>query len=278
MEKGKEEKLIIGGLDVGNGYMKGEFMTDIGQPTEIIDFPSVATVFTFPTDVKAEGDGIPKTVEDIYNRMDISISSSLVRDGNRRLIGKRAIKNRTIVEDFDVNTMLSKAEQELSAVLTLATFAASSLKSYFRQYGKLPERTLETEVRCVLALPVAEYMKFKEMYEKKLKQGTHLVTFHNFIDPVRVELKFSAVKMTAEGATAQFAISMEKEIAEKADRNKEFTPEYLQNSSSVIGIDIGEGTVNYVVTHDREFAPEVSSTMTTGYGTILDKCVSERLP
>ena len=81
---------LSGGLDTGNGYMKGEIK---GNEMIFVDYPSTHAVFSLANDIKAEGPAVANVIGDIFNQMDISISSDLVPDGKRRIFGKRAIKS-----------------------------------------------------------------------------------------------------------------------------------------------------------------------------------------
>ena len=48
----------------------------------------------------------------------------------------------------------------------------------------------------------------------------------------------------------------------------------FRSGDSTVGIDIGEGTVNYTVFADGTFSPKLSYTFTKGYGSILDNAIA----
>lgn len=270
---------LNGGLDTGNGYMKGE----ISGKTDInVDYPSVNAIFTLANDIKAEGPAVAGVIEDIFNQMDISISSDLVPDGKRRIFGKRAINSGSRAMAFDVNSFhRSKAEQEMSAIMVLGTFAGAALKDFYETEGKLPEKMLSVKVSCALALPVSEYREFKNRYSESFMKGSHLVTFHNFVEPVRAELVFENVLVFPEGAAAHYAIASGMAELDKAlnakQKNLGITARMVQDAENIIIVDIGEGTVNFVVFQGGELSPDASGALDQGYGTMLDQCVNGRL-
>ena len=51
----------------------------------------------------------------------------------------------------------------------------------------------------------------------------------------------------------------------------------LMAATDVMGIDIGEGTVNFVVMKNKKLSPEASWMVAEGYGTLLDECISQTL-
>ncbi|MDR2996502.1 MAG: hypothetical protein LBU78_00115, partial [Microbacterium sp.] len=86
---------LTGGIDVGNGYVKGMILnTDTGV-RDRIDLPSaiVATPRQSPK-VPLEDAEAAQTMndadEDFYNRLDASFSSPLVSDSDRRIFGRSA--------------------------------------------------------------------------------------------------------------------------------------------------------------------------------------------
>lgn len=271
---------LSGGLDTGNGFMKGEIK---GNEMIFVDYPSTHAVFSLANDIKAEGPAVANVIADIFNQMDISISSDLVPDGKRRIFGKRAIKSGERTVSFDVNDLhRSKAEQEMSPIMVIGTFAGVALKSWYDAEKKLPDKMITACVTCALALPIDEYRKYKDIYAESLKKGSHLVTFYNFVEPVRVEVKFEEVLVFAEGAAARFAIKkggadIEKALTEKL-KGLGTTANMVQKAKNMLLIDIGDGTVNMAVFQGGELSPDASGTIDQGYGTMLDKCLRRLKP
>ena len=269
------------GLDVGNGYTKG-LVSMYGKTIELTTIPSCTLRVSnpkavMPVDTKK---GIEETINDIYSVIDVSYESNAVPDGARRWVGERAINANALgMEMFEITGRnISKAEQPLSAEIALSYIAGTVLKQYYTQNKSLPVDILECNVNLAIALPIAEYREFSNAYKSKFLNHHHLVTIHNFINPISIKVKFETVAVAAEGASAQYAISqygeklyevMIKEAIEAGAQLQSLTPKHLDNIKDVIGIDIGEGTVNVPVFTNGKFNADASMSIDLGYGTIL---------
>lgn len=280
------ENLIIAGLDIGNGYVKG-MANWVGQDESVtgIDFPSGVVHIFNSNDMKTRAEEIPGVMNDIYNEMDVSFSSPLVSNTGRMLFGVRGIKTGVSVDEFDVSLHESKALNELSFILAIGSMAGKALQSYWNAHQALPSDTLSVHVRCALALPISEYKQYAKSYSASFRKSTHVVTFHNFEQIVRVELTFDDVQVLAEGAAAQYAITSKGEPLMEAMLNDlrkmgepmdGITAADILAAESTVGIDIGEGTVNFPVYQGGRFNPDSSMTFGKGYGAVLT-AAQERL-
>lgn len=267
------------GLDIGNGYVKAK-AADIESMKAIgIDLPSAALRLTHSDDLKVEAKAdIDATIDDIFNRMEASFSSSLVKDSSRYWFGKRAINSGRILTEFDVESHRSKALQDLSGILVLASIAGSVLREYYNVNKALPTETIKVSVNNALALPITEFKEHRETYAAKFKNGNHLVSIHNFNQIVNIEIKFTDVQVLAEGAAAQYAIAknvklIEAMLKDLAKRDPSFDVNIkatdVAGARTVVGVDIGEGTVNYPVFINGVFDPDVSDSINIGYGSVL---------
>lgn len=288
---------LTGGIDVGNGYVKGLIRGTgtSGQAPIVdeIDLPSGVALITrsnsLPTkDVEAAEK--MDTAHNFYNELDVSFASALVGDQYRRLFGTRALSAQGAFEEFDVVGRRSKAEQELSKVLVLGAFAAKALRDYVRDNGGLPpaDEVLSVRVRVALALPINEYMGHRTAYAAEFMEGTHTVTIHNFESAVTVKLRFTDVRVIPEGASAQYAITakgeplMEAMLADVRHRGlalEGITAADVLAAQHTVGIDIGEGTVNFPVFTSGVFNADASATFNKGYGSVLTdalKAMSDR--
>ena len=150
---------------------------------------------------------------------------------------------------------------------------------------------LEITVRGALALPIREYKRYRKEYAERIKSGTHIVTFHNFEQRVRVSVTFEDVQVLAEGASAQYAITSKGEAFINAlladcrqyiNIDSAITAQDVMQATTTIGIDIGEGTVNFAVFQNGKFNADASVTFDKGYGSILvkalDRLVDEGMP
>lgn len=294
-----DEITLTGGIDVGNGYLKGVIRGEVdGEAVfDEIDLPSavVSTSRSTPkvpladSEVVAviDGSGSDDT-DDFYNRLDCSLSSPLVAHSDRRIFGRSALSVRgSKFTEFEVLGKRSKADQELSAVLVLGVFAAKALRDYVAEHGRLPNHELQVNVRAGLALPISEYVQRRHTFAAEFTgtQGedqpiVHSVTIKNFSTPVTVRLRFVDVQVLAEGASAQFAITDKGEPLAQAllddlrSSDADALPEGVTAADLVsvrntIGVDVGEGTVNFPVFTDGRFNAESAVTLEQGYGTAL---------
>ncbi|ROR76088.1 plasmid segregation protein ParM [Plantibacter flavus] len=270
---------ITGGIDVGNGYVKAALRGLDGR-AEKFDIPSGVALVTgavdLPTPDSAASDVL---AAGIFNELDVTFASSLVPSTHRHLFGRRALKAQTPrFEEFDVVSGISKAEQSLAKVLILGLFAGKAVSDHVAKTGSLPDETLEVEARVALALPIDEYREHRFGYQESFKEGVHLVTVLNFETPVIVRIIFVDVQVAAEGASAQFAIrqhgvtlidSMLEDVRAKGQPLEGITGQDIHDATSTVGIDIGEGTVNFPVFSDAKFNGDASRTFDKGYGTVL---------
>jgi len=288
---------LTGGIDVGNGYVKGMILnTDTGV-RDRIDLPSaiVATPRQSPKVPieDAEADQIMADAEqDFYNRLDASFSSPLITDSDRRIFGRAALSVRgSAFSEFEVHDgHASKADQQLSKILVLGVFAAKALRDYVRVNGSLPDHELRVEVRAGLALPISEFVARRYGYAGEFigskGSSVHLVTIKNFNTPVSVRLEFVDVQVVAEGASAQFAITEKGEplaealLADLRSREADVLPGVtgadLVAAQNTVGVDVGEGTVNFPVFTSGRFNAEAASTLDMGYGTILENALDRQ--
>lgn len=278
-----QTNFVTAGLDLGNGYVKGVLKTvsdtkEIGIPS--CAFPVMNPSMVMPVDAD---EGIANAVANIFDVMDVSFSSNMIKDGNRRWIGKRAIAaNRPGLNTFNLTANISKAMQDLSPILAFSCIAGMALQDYWNANHKLPTDALDVHTSLAVALPIEEYRDYRTNYKKAFQTGVHCVTIHNFVNQVRVNITVDAIAVGAEGASAQYAISSYGEglYNELLTEAKKYGAEleglqakHLAQMVNIVGIDIGEGTVNFPVFTDGEFNPDASRSINIGFGNILDNSV-----
>lgn len=276
---------LTGGIDVGNGYVKG-LIRGTGASGDVsideIDLPSGVALITRSNSLPlADSEAAARMEGDFYNELDVSFASPLIGDQYRRLFGTRALTAQGSFDEFDVVGRRSKAQQELSKVLVLGSFAAKALRDYVRTNSALPpaDETLSVQARVALALPINEYMSHRTSYAAEFMTGTHTVTVHNFETPVTVKIRFVDVQVIPEGASAQYAITakgeplMDAMLADVRRRGlalEGITSKDVLAAQHTIGIDIGEGTVNFPVFTAGNFNADASTTYNKGYGSVLN--------
>ena len=274
---------IIAGLDIGNGYVKGT--TKFNKTNNVnVDMPSCVASVANPTDLAVND--IDAEMQDIFNRANVTFDSPLVTGifaTTRSYLGRRGVESGKPVATFDIDGNVSKAEQPLSAVLVLSIVASAALQGYYSENKALPTETIQVTSNIALALPITEYKKHRESFSDNFTKTTHIVCFHNFDTPVRVEIKFEKVSVLAEGASAQVAIVSKGEafmnaLLEDVRANgialEGITANDILNASGTLGIDIGEGTVNFPVFTGTHFNTDFSANLFKGYGTVLESSLA----
>lgn len=282
--------MINAGLDIGNGYVKALVKNpEMDGKAQAVDMPSAAAVITNSADVRiSEPDAIKREFEDIYNTLEVSIDSPLVDDKTTRMyIGKRAIKSGKSLQEFNLReARRSKSETELSAILTLSIVAGKALSDYYNKNHKLPnsDNVIRVDTKLAISLPIGEYKLNKNVVPRNYMAQAHVVRIHNFQDTVKIEIHVKGVEVAPEGASAQFAIASKGEkfmkalVADMAKRGvkipSDITASDIAAAGGIIGIDIGEGTVNFPIYQDLRFNPDTSSTFNKGYGSVMDEAVA----
>lgn len=282
--------MINAGFDIGNGYFKGLVKNPgLDAKATAVDMPSATAVITNSADVRITDPGaIAREMEDIYNTMEVSVDSPLVDDKDARMyVGKRAIKSGKSLQEFNLrDSRRSKSETELSAILALSVLAGKALEDYYKENGRLPakDEVISTDAKLAMSLPIAEYKTTKNTVPRNYMAQPHLVRIHNFQDVVRVDIHVTGVEVAPEGASAQFAIASKGErfmaaLVRNMEANglkipEDITPADIMAAGGIIGIDIGEGTVNFPIYQDLKFNTDTSSTFNKGYGSVMDEAVS----
>lgn len=277
-KKNYNEMEMIAGLDIGNGYVKGKLSFGGDKPKRV-DLPSCIS-YTGHTA------WLPSTLEDVdmndfVNELDCDISSFAINgiDEGRIIVGNRAVSTGRAPIVFNISERKPKCDDALSIQLVLTTIAAEATKEYWEKTGELPTESLQVNVVLSVALPFADYTQYADRYRDML-EGRHSVYIYNFADDIAVNITFTKVVVLAEGQAAQYAITalgadfMENALEEcraaGALFDEKLTGDALAGYENTVGIDIGEGTVNYPVFRNGRIAVESSSTINKGYGSVLE--------
>lgn len=291
---------LNGGIDVGNGYVKGVIENQSTNKRDVIDMPSSVAVLTRPNQLPVSDEDaigvLGDAQSDFYNQLDVTFSSPLVPDMYRRVFGIRSLSADGAFEEFDTVGRASKAKQPLSKALVLGIYAAKALRDYVASHDALPTEELAVTARAALALPISEFLRHRESYAAEFLHGggSHLVVIENFETKVVVRITFADVQVIAEGASAQYAIvakgaplmdamlsDVRSRVDATGDTTTSSTAEVLEGitasdvlaATNTIGIDLGEGTCNLVVFSGGKFNVEASQTFNKGYGSVLEAAI-----
>lgn len=223
--------------------------------------------------------------ENLQDHLDVSFSSPAIDLPGRFLVGPRALTSGLVTRNFDVNDYSGKSESDLSIILTLARLASQVVSDSYANHEDLT-KILSANIVMTTNLPIKEAKKphVTNNYRDRYMSGKHLITIHNFKQPIVVELTFVDVYVGLEGQMGQFEINnapreLKKLIGEDFDKSYpklagEVDPDTLCKLQNVLGIDIGEGTTDYTVITEGHANPVASVSMSTGYGNVLESAVS----
>lgn len=268
--------------DGGNGFMKDAIngkryifpsvLSRVlpGSELEKVDFEDI-------TSVKA-------ILDNFLDNMDITIQSEGVHQNGRYNIGFSAQNSGKGMFTFNVNSNEGKNTSDISIVSLLALIAYVATKDFVEEKNELPS-TVNAEVsKMVTALPIDEIKlaNVKQNFIKRFADYTHVVIINNFSKPVTVQISFSKVDVQPEGVIAQLGL-----IGDTKNPNKfrtdgifdelkkqydfdEFTGENMQNIGNVLGIDIGDGTVDFSVLNGHQPVPKMNSSVLMGVGNVAE--------
>lgn len=279
---------IKAGLDIGNGYSKGKVIVNDNatiNATGNVDYPSVTAKLAQSSVIHQQSDAdVANIVGDIYNQMEASFDSPLVEAEAHYLFGKRALASGKITQEFIIGSQISKTKQHITYDLIFASVAGAALQSYYVAYNKLPIEPIEVYTQVALSLPINEYKRNKKPYSDSLTTNQHVVHMYNFKDRVvSVIIHFTNVIVVAEGAAALVYMldsgapllsAMLADIRTRGIALDGITVDDVAACNNVLGIDIGEGTVNFPVFKDGVFQPDASTTFDMGYGFTLTNALA----
>lgn len=277
------EMRIVAGMDIGNGYVKGR-VGIYGKQLSTVDIPAGICVTTQYDNHDVKVAGVADELGDIFNRMDVKFDTPAVRESRRCYFGQRAINFGKNMVEFDISGHETKAHQELSPMLILGCIAGKAVQEYYEQNQCLPTDVLNVTAVASMALPITEYKDYRHEYESKFKNADHYVSIYNFEQPeiVRVCVRFAQVVVFAEGAAAQYAIAplgekfMERMLYDTRSMGiplEGITANDILSAGNTVGIDVGEGTVNFPVFTNGKFNPDASRSFNKGYGSVLSEAL-----
>ena len=283
----------VAGIDNGNGNQKAI----IGVPNRLnqgiqTSRQSMAVKrFNTTTSNLIPIDEVPADFkENVFDNMELSFISPLVIYDNdpeseiHRIFGKRASSSGDDQEVFDVKSQESKASVSLFGALTLAALVDNALISFWDTTpNEFPTDIIEMHVDLATALPIMEFSKHESHLKKiLLNDGVpHIAIVHNFEKEIQVNIIFKSVVLMNEGAAAIERIrNASKDFrnailtdAKTRYPNGEFddlTGEELVSLPSSIGIDIGEGTIDFAVFTNNKFNQDASRSFKHGYADVLE--------
>ncbi|MBB1063152.1 ParM/StbA family protein [Limosilactobacillus fastidiosus] len=268
--------------DAGNDSMKTYLDGEPFKMPSVIAFKGPQDS-TAPISFENEEDK-GKYMNDFLNHMDVSISSNAVSENRRFLVGSNAAASGLHLTSFDLNDLSGKSDVDLTALLTLSLIAGNRVKKAYKK-GEGLNDPLKVNVNMTTALPILEGKQPGKIdkYRDRYLNATHVVTFHNFKDPIVVQIKFNHVYVGLEGEMAQLMISnsINKQLGQMIINQlkkrypkvaNSLTPEILEKLiQNSLGIDIGGGTTEWTAIVNGTTNLNVSTSLMQGFDNVLEK-------
>ena len=118
----------------------------------------------------------------MMNQLDATITTRALKpmDAGRVFFGTRAIRSGESLREFDISNHEPKCQDALSTMLVLGSLASAALRAYWNKNKELPKSELNVSAVCGLALPIEDFMDWKDSYRSTLMSVDHSVIVHNF--------------------------------------------------------------------------------------------------
>lgn len=277
-----KSKVIVTANDLGYSSVKADI------DDKELKFPSVMAQLR-PQDVPAPAEINSDNEMEVYmnnflDNMDVTVASNTVKTASRFLIGQAAVNSGLSLRQLDINDYTGKSETDLSVILTLSMIAGRRVQEAYKN-GEDITKELQTDAYMATALPVSEGKRdnARDAYAQRYLSNKHVVTFHNFADPITVNITFKKVYVALEGETAQMIIASDMEglsegIKKDFDENypelaEDVTVNDIIGAKNAVGIDIGGGTTDVVAIINGKANASASTSVPNGYGSVLQEAV-----
>lgn len=279
---------IIFANDLGNGYVKGKLNE------ESIEIPSLfakALNGSYSNTLVLEEllsnkQAAKNYFKSIYNKMYVSIESDALSQSGDFFVGQRAQDEAVSEVGFDITTFTQKAKSDLSIILTLAIVANKAVKDKFNSDFSIPRR-LQANVALFTALPATEKfdLDILEQYRNKYLGHKHTVKLLNFSEPITVEIKFKAAKISREGEIAHAYLLKNKnsDFQELMDSDfhennneiyHDISSQELVRTGKVCVLDIGDGTTDLSFIDLNSNSLNIIDSIPVGFGAILNDAMA----
>lgn len=277
-----KSKVIVTANDLGYSSVKADI------DDKELKFPSVMAQLR-PQDVPTPAEINSDNEMEVYmnnflDNMDVTVASNTVKTASRFLIGQAAVNSGLSLRQLDINDYTGKSETDLSVILTLSMIAGRRVQEAYKN-GEDITKELQTDAYMATALPVSEGKRdnARDAYAQRYLSNKHVVTFHNFADPITVNITFKKVYVALEGETAQMIIASDMEglsegIKKDFDENypelaEDVTVDDIIGAKNAVGIDIGGGTTDVVAIINGKANASASTSVPNGYGSVLQEAV-----
>lgn len=272
--------------DGGNGYMKDRIN---GQTTI---FPSVLSRFLpgmQSTVVNSKDhDAVQRLLKNYLDDMDITVQSNGINVNARYLVGKAAISSGATVTTFNVSSVEGKATSDISIICLLSLISYKAIKAYYDLNLELPTQLEVNIPKMATDLPIDETKNksIRESYIARFNTNKHIIVVNNFENPITVTITFQNVTLQPEGVIGANGLILSHTTPHTFRDDEVFQPlvedyhldhfdgQDLLECGNVIGIDIGDGTVDFSATNGLQALPNMNDSLNLGVGNISEDAIS----
>ena len=270
--------------DIGNGFTK----VAIDQQRMKLQ-PSIIAYANQVPHAPTQDDHT--VLANLANDLEISVQSpgALAADDTHYLVGKAAY-NCTNSISFNIGANADKAHEDLTLIMTLSMITLNILQRYLTR-KHLPSQINVTVDYLTTALPIVEAMNEQhlEWLKQRYANNTHMVTVYNFAEPITLRIKFNHVSVISEGVIGNLGLAIDphnlkprpasfyKAGLENRNHTKNFNGQtLLQDVENIVGIDIGDGTVDIsVVGQGFTPMPRLNVFIDEGIGTLINNILAQ---
>lgn len=245
------------------------------------DYYKQPNVYQIYNNTPTEVQPLESVMENLLNNIIVTIDSRAVsQTPSTYVIGKRALEVSNTVRNMDIKRA-KKHKETIPVINTLSFLAAYATKKQYEDKKKLEHgEVIEVEVIMTTALPASVHNEFtKTEFANTFTDHYHEVKVHFNNTHTIVKVKFSEVKVVAEGVPALFNIiedgkgnyrddDLFDHFRETYDK-KDLDGSYFADKR-LLHVDIGDGTTELTFTQGYKHDNGKSTGLDFGLGAALE--------
>lgn len=217
---------------------------------------------------------VKNAVANLMNQLDVSI------DNKRYLVGNFSSRFSLDRETMDINEL--KAKSNLTKILPLSYIAAKAVQDAYAHKQDIFNPLVVNPIMAT-SLPITEIVQenqdVRTDYGNRFNGKSFVVLLNTFDQPINVTINFAAADVWKEGEVAiavavkygsdelreSIIKSIQTEYPDRADEAENI----VMNSTDILGIDIGQGTIDLPLISANSADTINSTSIKMGFGTVL---------
>lgn len=272
--------------DIGNGFTKVAINQERMplQPSLIAHIPDTA----HPV-MQAES----TILSDLQNRLDITIKSDAVGLNGRYLVGQSATTNAG-ASGYNISATPDKAHSDITIIMNIGMLVLYLLKQHDPKQPLPHDFQVEVD-NLATALPIIEASSQQHCSDltQRYLNKEHLVIVNNFDNPITFKITFKRVSVISEGVVSNIGLLYDpikhtyrthdffkkmQTYAQDPDKDTlkqiaNFTSKDIASVGNIIGVDVGDGTVDISVLDDKLQSLHNDQFIDKGIGSVIDTAI-----